>query len=287
VVAREATRVVEWRLLLKMVGLRTRWRHALLAQLAGDASQIVPAGIYLENYLLHQEEGVGVARSLAATIAMQFIEAALSWIVVLAIGVPNWAWLRPVVVLVMCGYGAFLVGISRPAMLRWLDGQAGRGKPFAWLVGQLKGFLKGLDHLMQPGAILRAAGLGLLYMLFTITAFYLIANSYSVAGIGWAQAAVVYSFALAVVVLNPLPTDFGVSEGTGVGLFLAFGVPLAEGLVIMLIMRFTILLSTAVLAAIAFLLFHGELKHLSEGPAVDEDSGPDGLRRARDTYANG
>src|SRR5437016_3860551 len=81
VVAREAVRVLEWHYLLHVLGHRTLWRHSLLTLLGGDASQILPAGVYFQNYLLRQAEGTSIATSLPATLAMQLLEAALSLMV--------------------------------------------------------------------------------------------------------------------------------------------------------------------------------------------------------------
>ena len=77
---------------------------------------------------------------------------------------------------------------------------------------------------------------------------------------------------LAIVVLNPLPSDLGVSELSGVGILTAFQVPTAEGLTIMLIARFALLLSSELLAGVAVLVLHRELRHLSQGPDAHEEA---------------
>src|SRR5579862_7344105 len=77
IIAREGVRIVEWRYLLGALGKRPTARHSILTLLGGDASQILPAGIYFQNYLLQQTEGTAFARSLAATLAMQLMEAAV------------------------------------------------------------------------------------------------------------------------------------------------------------------------------------------------------------------
>jgi uncharacterized membrane protein YbhN (UPF0104 family) len=243
------------------------WRHSTLALLGGDASQILPAGVYFQNYLLQQVEGTDFATSLAATLGMQLLEAAVSLIVLSVIGVPGWPWLRPVAILVMAGYVVFLILVSRPGVVAWLAHRGQKSGVAGWLAGQLAHFLEGIEGLMKPGIIARAALLTAAYLAFTIAAFYVIVQAYGLPQVGLVQAAAIYSFVLAIVILNPLPSDLGISEASGVGIMTAFGVPLAQGLTIMIIIRFAVLLFTELLAGIALLAFRGELRHLAAGPS--------------------
>src|SRR5438067_9603902 len=93
ILAREVVRIVEWGYLLGALGQKPLLRHSVLTLLGGDASQILPAGVYFQNYLLQQTEGTAISTSLAATLAMQLLEAAVSLIGLAAIGVPGWSWL--------------------------------------------------------------------------------------------------------------------------------------------------------------------------------------------------
>jgi hypothetical protein len=120
IVARELIRAGEWHFLLHSLGFRPLWRHSLLSLLGGDASQILPAGIYFQNYLLQQTEGTAIATSLAGTLGMQLLEAGLALIGLIIFGVPGWDWLRPVGIVVMAGYITFLVLVSRDPVIKWL-----------------------------------------------------------------------------------------------------------------------------------------------------------------------
>ncbi|HEX6512471.1 MAG TPA: lysylphosphatidylglycerol synthase transmembrane domain-containing protein, partial [Chloroflexota bacterium] len=257
VAAREIVRVLEWHYLLNTLGHKPLLRHSILSLLGGDASQILPAGVYFQNYLRQQAEGTAFATSLAATLAMQLLEAAVSLLVLALVNVPGWDWLRPVAVLVMAGYMAFLLLISRPGVVTWLEGRAARKNYGSWLLDQLAHFLEGLECLMTPGVALRAAALTASYLVFTVGAFYVILQAYGLPGIGPAQAAAIYCFVLTLIILVPLPSDLGLSEGSGVTILLAYGVPLAEGLTIMLIIRFATLLFTEAIAGISITLLHG------------------------------
>lgn len=262
VAVREAVRIVEWHYLLRALGERPLLRHSALTLLGGDASQILPAGVYFQNYLLEQTQGTAFATSLAATLAMQLMEAAISLVVLVVVGVPGWSWLRPVALIVMGGYFVFLVLVSRRPVVDWLEERA-RSKRFGgWLLNQLARFLEGLEDLMRPAVILRAALLTSAYLVFTVGAFYVTTRAYGLEHIGLAEAAAIYSFVLTLIILVPLPSDLGLSEGGGVTVLLAYGVPLAEGLTIMLIVRFSVLLFTELVAGGAMLLLR---PHLARG----------------------
>ena len=253
VVAREAVRVLEWHYLLSVLHKPPSVRHSVLSLLGGDASQILPAGVYFQNYLLQQAEGTAFSTSLAATLAMQLLEAAVSLVVVAVVGVPGWDWLRPVTLVVLGGYVVFLVLVSRRGVVDWLERRAAKERWFSWLSDQLASFLVGLEDLMHPGVIARAGALTATYLTFSVGAFYVIVRAYGLPHIGPAEAAAIYCFVLTLIILVPLPSDLGLSEGSGVAVLLAYGVPLAEGLTIMLITRFAVLVFTEMLAGAALL----------------------------------
>jgi len=69
---------------------------------------------------------------------------------------------------------------------------------------------------------------------------------------------------LAVVDVNPLPSDLGVSELSGVGGFLAFHVSAAAGLAAMLTFRILLLVGEELVAAAAFLILRKETRRLFE-----------------------
>ncbi|HLG68958.1 MAG TPA: lysylphosphatidylglycerol synthase transmembrane domain-containing protein [Chloroflexota bacterium] len=295
VAAREAVRIVEWHYLLTALGERPLKRHSVLTLLGGDASQILPAGVYFQNYLLEQTQGTAFATSLAATLAMQLMEAAVALVVLAAVGVPGWPWLRPVVAVVLAGYIGFLLLISRPSVAAWLEAR-GRSHRFgAWISDQLAHFLEALECLLNWRVILRTALLTSSYLVFTIGAFYVTTRAYGLERVGLPQAAAIYCFVLTLIILVPLPSDLGLSEGGGVTVLLAYGVSLAEGLTIMLIIRFSVLLFTELLAGGAILVLHDELRHLTgqlhdvpELPAgVSGEAGPHQAQHGQSSEQDG
>ena len=268
VVAREAIRVVEWRYLLARLKVRPRWRHTAEALLAGDAGQILPAGIFLENYVLRQMEKVNVSRSLAATISMQFLEAGVALVVLAIVPIGNWWWLRWASIAVLIGFAAFLVLVTRQPVLRWIMGRDARGHFSGWLARQVEKFGESVGGLLRPSIVLSAAVLTGAYLVPTIAILYVLAHSYHLDQIGWLQAAVVYCFSLVIIILNPLPSDWGVSEGTGTAAFIALRVSPAVGLTLMLLLRFTILLATFALVGVVAAIFRQDVEEVVEGPPI-------------------
>jgi len=272
IAGREAVRVVEWRLLLRNLGVRARWRHTILALLSGDAAQLVPGGIYASNLVLKREEDANVARSLAATLATQLLEAFVCLAVLTAFGVYGWPWMRPVAAAVLAGFIGFLILVTRPAVSEWLEEHGGGGGLLDRLRDGLKQFLQGVEGLIDdPWLITRAVFLAAAHLAFTVAGLYVITQALGIRNIGWTSVAAIYAFVLALVNLNPLPTDIGVSEGSGMSIFVASGVDQSQGLTAMLLIRFAIILSTLVLLLIALAVFPRELKHLTEG-ANPEDA---------------
>ena len=266
VLVREGIRVVEWHYLLRGLGMRPRWRHSLLTLVGGDAGQILPAGVYFQNYLLGQTEGASFAASLPATLGMQLMEGAVALLALCFIGVPGWGWLRPVSAVVLAGYATFLILISRRSVAQWLENRAPDRRWTGWLLAQFAHFLQGLEGLMAPVVMLRAAVFTAAYLAVTVAAFYVTIKAYGLPGLGPVQAAAIYCFVLALVILVPLPSDLGVSEGSGVGILLAFGVPLAQGLTIMLINRLSMLLFTEIIAGGVLFALRREFRQMTREP---------------------
>ncbi|MBV9120617.1 MAG: flippase-like domain-containing protein [Chloroflexi bacterium] len=269
IAGRELVRTVEWRYLLHPLRVKASWRHTTEALIAGDAAQILPAGIFLQNFVLRQTEEADVTRTLAATLVMQFLEAAVGLIVLVVVPVPGWWWLRWAAVIVFTGWLLFLILITRQAVQHWIEQRGSRNRFSGWLAKQGKGLLENLQGLGNPWVIGRAIALTALYMSLTVANLYAITRGYHLPNVNWLAAAVIYCFTLVVIVLNPLPSDWGVSEGLGTAVFVAFGVQVAQGLTIMLLLRFSMIFSSMILTTITAAIFHEDVKEVVEGPPVD------------------
>jgi uncharacterized membrane protein YgdD (TMEM256/DUF423 family) len=262
VVGREAVRMVEWRFLLGP-HLRPKWRHTAEAIVSGDFAQILPGGIFFQNYVLKETEADDISTTLGATMVMQFAEALVALLVLAVVSVPGWWWLRWAAVAVMAGFGVFLGSITRPAVLNWLKERGTRSKLSGWIATHVEGLLESIELLLTPWIIVRALALTAASMAFTIAGLYVITRAYSPPEIEWLQVAVIYCFVLAVIVLNPLPADWGVSEALGVVMFTSFRVDPATGLTMMLLLRFSILIGTLLLSVMLGLLFSGDAARIA------------------------
>ena len=263
VVGREAVRMVEWRFLLGPLQLRPKWCHTAEAIVSGDFAQILPGGIFFQNYVLKETEAEDISTTLGATMVMQFAEAVVALLVLAVVAVPGWWWLRWAAVAVMAGFGLFLALLTRPAVLSWLKERGTHSKLSGWIAGQLEGFLASIELLLTPWIIVRALALTAASMAFTIAGLYVITRAYTPPDLAWLQVAVIYCFVLAVIVLNPLPSDWGVSEALGVAMFTSFRVDPATGLTMMLLLRFSILIGTLLLTVMLGLLFSGDAARIA------------------------
>ena len=126
-----------------------------------------------------------------------------------------------------------------------------------------------MEGLGKPWVIARAVLLTAAYMAATIAALFVITRAYHVPRVTWLSAAVIYCFTLVVIVLNPLPSDWGVSEGVGTAMFLAFGVKPAVGLTMMLILRFAIIFSTTLMTGVTAAMFRRDVVEVADGPPID------------------
>jgi len=291
VAVRELFRSVEWRVFLNAIGIHASHREAFLALAGGDAAQVVPGGLYLQDLLVSRELNTPVSAPLAATTVMVWMEVTVAMLTLGMFGLPDLLELR--VVMAFCGLGSLAVLLVMRASLlervrnyirRW--GAQPGGEIISWqhrLVHQttavLDDFIGAYEALERPKVIVTGLLLCAAYMTLTYYGFYLVCANLHLPGIGIAQAAAVYSLVLAIVIVNPLPSDLGISELSGVGAFLAFHVNPADGLAAMLTFRVLLLLGEELVAAIAFLTFRRETQRLFQpagapAPAAENDGGP-------------
>jgi uncharacterized protein (TIRG00374 family) len=274
VVVREILRSTEWRIFLNAIGIHASRREAFLTLAGGDAAQVIPGGLYFQDLLVSRELGASVTQPLAATTVMVWLEVTMAMLALGIFGLPSIPELRPI--MAFCGAGSVITLLAVPVRLlervrtvlcRW---EARLGTIGRKLVDELDDFIGAFEGLAQRKVMLSGLVLCATYMMLTNLGFYLVCAGLGLPGIGPAQATAVYSLVLAVVIINPLPSDLGVSELSGVGGFLAFHVNPSDGLAAMLTFRILLLLSEEVVAGAAFLLFRREtLRLFRSGPATD------------------
>src|ERR687887_2097994 len=235
--AYEALRAVQWLLLLRELNHRKVWRGCLMSFLGGEMAKVLPGGQYFQTYLLRQAHGVPVARSAAATTIIIWLEVAICLVAVLILGVGSWSWVRPIAAALLVGIALLAVVVKRrPLSSRFL--MASRRRPrlravWAWYAG----FIGSADALLCPRALGPAAVLSAAYIAVAALELWAIAAGLGLHRIGFAQALVVYAFALAAGLIIPVPIDLGLTELSGLAALMAFGVPRADALTVMLLQR--------------------------------------------------
>jgi len=292
VVGREILRSIQWRIFLNAIGIHASRREAFLTLAGGDAAQILPAGLFFQDLLVSRELNTSVSEPLAATTLMIWMEVTVAMLALAILGLPGIPALQPI--MAFCGIGSLVVLLLAHThalnlvlnLVRRFEGKFRRGRK---LVQGLESFVGSFAPLSHPKVLLSGLVLCAAYMTLTIYGFYLVCVYLNIPGIGVPEAAAIYSLVLAIVDVNPLPSDLGVSELSGVGGFLAFHVPASAGLAAMLTFRITLLLSEELVAVGAFLIFHEETKRLfrpkktAKPMAEGKDAALEKPARARDT----
>jgi uncharacterized membrane protein YbhN (UPF0104 family) len=261
---REALRAIQWRLFLNAIGIHATRREAFLTLAGGDAAQILPGGLYFQDLLISRELDTSVSAPLGATTLMIWLEVTVSMLALAIFGLPGLPLLRPI--MAFCGLGSLaallllhthLLSLFQ-RLVRRLEKKTHRGRK---LVAGLDTFLNAFGGLTHPKVILSGLLLCAAYLTLTIYGFYLVCINLHI-DIGIAQATAIYSLVLAVIDINPLPSDLGVSELSGVGGFLAFGYSAADGLAAMLTFRIALLICEELAAGTAFLVFREETRRI-------------------------
>ena len=246
--AYEALRAVQWLLFLRVLNHRKAWRGCLMSFLGGEMAKVLPGGQYFQTYLLRQAHGVPVARSAAATTIIIWLEVAICLVAVVILGVGSWTWVRPAAAALLAGIALLVLVVKRrPLASRLLmaSGRRPRLRPvWAWYAG----FIGSADALLCLRALGPAAALSAAYIAIAALELWAIAAGLGLHGIGFTQALIVYAFALAAGLIIPVPIDLGLTELSGLAALMAFGVPRADALTVMLLQR---LVSTTLTAGIS------------------------------------
>jgi uncharacterized protein (TIRG00374 family) len=273
-VVREFLRTVVWRYFLRAIGIKASNPQAALTLTGGDAAQVLPAGIYVQDLLVSQDLETKVSEPLAVTTLMIWMELSLSMITLAIVGLPAVPWFRWI--MVVCGIGSLVIMlVGRTKLLHWVEGRVRgwqerlgdradnwKGRIGQKLVDGLGTFIETFEPLSQPKVLATGLAITGVYMFVTMYAFYLVNLGLGISQIGLGPSAAIYALILMITNGNPLPTDLGVSELSGIGGFLAFGVNRETGLAAMLTFRMASVLFEELIAAVVFLTFRDEVKKI-------------------------
>lgn len=254
-----ACRAYVWHELMEELGIRVPPRQLLVSFAGGEITKSLPAGVYVQNYLLGRLIHFGelsMVRSSMATTAMLGLETLLAIPVILVLGMPGWPWLRLAIIALVALWVVVLVAAwllvhvaeSAWEMPAWLD----RGRSIAeefLEAGRDLVTLRTLKTLVPTAA----------YMFVYVVFLYAITRAVGTHRVTLLDASAVYAFIVLVIVLIPIPTELGITELSGLSALVAFGIPRSTAAIVMLSLRVLATGMTILVAAAMLLLLREEL----------------------------
>lgn len=262
-------RALVWYRLLAQLDIRVPVRQAAVSFSGGEMTKSLPGGVYVENYLLGRLVHFGrhsLIRSSMATTAMLGLEALIAVPAALVIGVPGKGWLFWLILGVVCFW---LVALAAAWLIahHWAHGaRADKHPRIARVACIAEEFLCAGRELLTWETLLQCIPTAL-YMLVYVIDLYLILRALGITYVTFVDTISVYAFVVLAVILVPIPTELGITEFTGLGVLLAYGVPRSTAAVAVLSLRLLATGLTIIVAGLVLLALRGELSQ-----AADEES---------------
>ncbi len=223
-----------WHYLIGVIHISIGWRQLALAFVVGEMAVSLPAGIYVQNYLLRRIAGADFSRSSAATSALLVGEAAISMVVLAIFGIPGWDWLRPAVAGLFAASAVVVAVLFRVRLVQKLADRLLRVGPLRTVGPEFLEMFDAARLFFSIRVALRSVPTIALYLLALVTAFYLVAHGVGVATLTFVRAVTVYLFALVVVLISPISSHLGVVEAGGLGAMHAWGYSSTQGIAALL-----------------------------------------------------
>lgn len=273
-------KALQLRHLLGRLGAPMEWRLFLLAYAVGELAANLPLGIFAQNWVLSRQPRTRFARSSAATSYMLLSELGVALLLVAVVGIPGWAWTRAVAALVLVGTVGLLYVLIRFEPL--LQRRAGRSKR-KWLhtaIDNATDLVNGLRRLSRWRVLVVNVLLVSAYLGVLACAFVVVGRSMGVQPLHYLQAAVVYAFSLAAVLMGGgIVGQVGSMEVLGMKAAHQWGVGYTDGLALMLGFRLVWIGSIWLLAGPVVLWLRRLLKPLPQGPHAVSDAPPAASRQ--------
>jgi hypothetical protein len=230
-----ALKAIQLRMLLSNLGLRIPWPNFGLAYCVGELTATLPFGLFSQNWVMSASSHVHAGRSAGATVMMLLTEAFVVLAVLALIGIPGWGVVRVVALVVLAGMTALVLGVLRYEHVTLGVAYKVRHEPLrkAVMSGiELLGSLKRLSRAPLLAAnVLLAAG----YLAALAYGFLVVGRGMGLAKLDYAQAVVIYSFALAVVLLGAGAFgQIGTVDVLGMVAASASGIGYGDGLALMI-----------------------------------------------------
>lgn len=267
-------RAIIWHDLLRQLCVRVSWRNLAFAFSGGEMTKSLPAGIYVENLILSRLSHLGrrwAVRSTSATTAMLGLECALAVPVVLILGIPGHPWLRLAVLAIV---GAWVVILALVRLLVAAPARRLNWRAIRWLCRLAESFREFLDagaELISLRTLLDLIPTAI-YMLIYVVDLFVIARAVGVHNLSFLDAMTTYAVVVLAVVLIPIPTEIGITEFTGLGMLVNYGVPHATAAVIILALRLLATGATILVSGMVFLLLRESVTHATAASNNQEEA---------------
>lgn len=280
-----AARALVWQELLQQLGIKVPWRQMAVSFAGGEITKTLPAGVYVQNYLLARLVHFGsfsVVRSSMATTAMLGLEAAIALPLALIFGVPHQPWIFWTIIGIVAAWVCILI-------LSWLlvhpVGRRYEEKlpPIVRTARELVEEFLDAGRELIAWKTLRALVPTALYMSIYAIELYAILLAAGIHNISFADTLGIYALTVLAVILIPIPTEIGLTEITGLGALAAYGVPRSTAAIVMLSLRILATGMTILVAAAVIFFLRGELAASQAVPEAElrdtagEKTAPGGL----------
>lgn len=244
----EAARALQWIVMLRALDRREPWRAAVMSFMGGEMAKILPGGQYFQTYLLRQAQGMPIARSAAATTVILWLEVVVCLLIVGLLDIAAWPWVRPAAALLLCGIALIVLALKRRAFSATAPAALAGRPRLQWAWAWYTRFAASATDLLRPRVLGPAGLLAVAYIGCAALSLWAIAAALGIDSIGPDRAVLVYTFALGMGLIIPIPLDLGLTEVSGLAVLVALGVARADALTVMLMQR---ILSSVLTSGIA------------------------------------
>ena len=258
--AHEVVRGLLWLVLLRALAIRAPVRTQIFAFAVAEAFKAVPAGAYMENYLLQRSKGSSIGRSSAATTFMILGEILSALVGVIVLGLGSWSqWLRLAIVIIVAVAAISVVMVLVVPHVRRLSDWICKHRIMARVLEEIRRFRSAAVILMRPSIIAITLVLCALYVLLDALNLYIVIRALGIGRLSFGQVVAVACFGLAFyVILASL-------EAADVGALIGLGLSKSLAVSAILVYRALSICVTIIFAAIVMILFHNEWDALRRG----------------------
>lgn len=228
-------KALQLHLLLNDLGAHPQRKRFALAFAVGELAVTFPLGIFSQNWVLSEEDRIHFGRSSAATVMMLLMEIAAVLLLLAAAGIPGWPPLRPLAGALLVVIAAFMFGVLHfESLAQRLAGRI-RNEKLHNAMEEMVGLIRGLKKLAAWRVLLVNFVITVIYLGALCAAFMVICHGVGLNQLTYVQAATIYCFSLAAVLLTGgVSGQIGTIEIIGMNAARAWGVGYTDGLALML-----------------------------------------------------